>query len=284
MILPAMMLPPRCRVSREPCTVSCPTPIRRGRSLARGSLGSARGQSSLLTLTGSIAHSRMNHHDFASHDAAARSAASTGNRARYPAPRHPPRPKPCAWFAWFAVPTCPFGQCHFAKRTQLAMILPPTMLAFTFRRQLAATRLVRAHVSQPVRPPFAWFACFAVPTLPLVNPILPNEPTFPTSSAVAIRILRFANTILPNEAKLYRKMLTTHCLHSIANGRWVWFLPAGSHTGVVRVASSQAAPAAATFRVYSRDSRAKVASSPPRTSSDHTAIARPSLMRPWRCS
>jgi hypothetical protein len=32
---------------------------------------------------------------------------------------HPPRPKPFAWFACFAVPTCPFGQCHFAKRTQL---------------------------------------------------------------------------------------------------------------------------------------------------------------------
>jgi hypothetical protein len=97
---------------------------------------------------------------------------------------HPPRPKPCAWFAWFAVPTCPFGQCHFAKRTQLAMILPPTILPFTFRRQLAATRLVRAHTSQPAPPPFAWFAGVAVPTHPLLHVILPNEPkSFPALAA-----------------------------------------------------------------------------------------------------
>jgi hypothetical protein len=84
----------------------------------------------------------------------------------------------------------PLEDTTFAKRTQLAMILPPTILPFTFPRQLAATRLVRAQVSQSARPPFAWFACFAVRTHPLLNAILPNEPIFPTSSAATCR---FAN-------------------------------------------------------------------------------------------
>jgi hypothetical protein len=55
------------------------------------------------------------------------------------------------------------------------VILPPT-----FRRQPAAIRLVRARTSQSDRSPFAWFACFAVPTLPLRNAILPNEPKSPS--------------------------------------------------------------------------------------------------------
>jgi hypothetical protein len=42
------------------------------------------------------------------------------------------------------------------------MILPPVILPSTFRRQLAAIRLLRPRASQPARSPFAWFACFPV--------------------------------------------------------------------------------------------------------------------------
>jgi hypothetical protein len=104
------------------------------------------------------------------------------------------------------------------------MILPPTILPFTFRRRRAATRLVRAHVSQSARPPFTSFACVAVPTLRLLHAILPNEPKLPSRPRpspwrsnlcrevaqetqgqefvfFAVPILRFANAILPNEPK-----------------------------------------------------------------------------------
>jgi hypothetical protein len=110
------------------------------------------------------------------------------------------------------------------------MILPPTILPFTFRCQLAASRLVREYLSQPAWPPFAWFACFAVPTLTSVNPILPNEPIFPTSSPVAVRTLRFANAILPNEPKLYPNMLTSNYLHAIAIGWLACILPVAAAT------------------------------------------------------
>jgi hypothetical protein len=108
------------------------------------------------------------------------------------------------------------------------MIPRRTILLSTFRRQLAATPLFQAHLSQAPRPPFASFVCFAVPTLPLLNPVLPNEPIFPTSSAVAVRILRFANAILPNEPNAisqhaYMQPLTkaesvSRCMASVASG------------------------------------------------------------------
>jgi hypothetical protein len=62
---------------------------------------------------------------------------------------------------------------------RITTILPVLVLPLAVPRQAGTVHGILPHANPPRPKPFVWFACFGVPTHPLLKAILPNEPNWP---------------------------------------------------------------------------------------------------------